>query len=252
MAALFLADVAPQTGCILPLWIVLCVFVESPIGAISSPPSSPFFARVVVVVFFFTFASSSSSSSSFASTFPSLSLRHPSSILLIDRQKKPRGYREKRAAKELLLASLHGFTIPPPPPNLNIFFTRAANEKERKREREKENVQSTWEVIPRTCAKSTDSFSSLLLLLFLLLFYPLPARSNEFPRKQICYKSAFTISRRGSAFIIAITTKPLRPPTSLSPPPHPVSRNFVDNLHAAPVFLRLITCKRCTLRKGED
>lgn len=251
MAALFLADVAPQTGCILPLWIVLCVFVESPIGAISSPPSSPFFARVLVVVFFFTFASSSSSSSSFASTFPSLSLRHPSSILLIDRQKKPRGYREKRAAKELLLASLHGFTIPPPPKLEHFFYASCQRKGKKERERERE-CSKYLEVIPRTCAKSTDSFSSLLLLLFLLLFYPLPARSNEFPRKQICYKSAFTISMRGSAFIIAITTKPLRPPTSLSPPPHPVSRNFVDNLHAAPVFLRLITCKRCTLRKGED
>lgn len=97
MAALFLADVAPQTGCILPLWIVLCVFVESPIGAISSP---------VVVVPFLVAASSSSTSPSFASSatfrsstlsslsFPPLFTLPPSTLpplFAIDRQKSHGG-----------------------------------------------------------------------------------------------------------------------------------------------------------------
>lgn len=54
--------------------------------------------------------------------------------------------------------------------------------------------------------------------------------------KQICYKSAFTISN-AALFIIAITPEVHQ--LSLYLFPHVVSRNFVDNLHAVLVFLHL-------------
>lgn len=82
MAALFLAYVAPQTGCILALWIVLCVFVESPIGRYPTPssffaasPSSFCFLHLLAALLFPPSNLPSSLS------FPPLSLCYPSSIL---------------------------------------------------------------------------------------------------------------------------------------------------------------------------
>lgn len=170
MAALFLADVAPQTGCILlPLWIVLCVFVESPIGAISSP--------VVVVV-----VPSSSSTSSFASsaTFrfsqPSLLyLFHPSSLsalplLAIDRQKSHGGI--VKARREGTAPRLAPWIYPPP--KLEHFSASC---------QPKGEPLKHLEVIQQTCAKSTTLTPSSSL--FVSFFYPHPTipyfrRNNEF------------------------------------------------------------------------
>ena len=81
----------------------------------------------------------------------------------------------------------------------------------------------------------------LLLLPSLFLFFTPTPRflisagiTNSW--KQICYKSAFTISN-AALFIIAITPEVHQ--LSLYLFPHVVSRNFVDNLHAVLVFLHL-------------
>lgn len=173
MAALFLADVAPQTGCILlPLWIVLCVFVESPIGAISSP------VVVVVVVPFLVPSSSSTSTSSSTSSFASsatfrfslLYLFHPSSLsasplLAIDRQKSHGGI--VKARREGTAPRLAPWIYPPP--KLEHFSASC---------QPKGEPLKHLEVIQQTCAKSTTPSSSSF-------FYPHPTipyfrRNNEF------------------------------------------------------------------------
>lgn len=173
MAALFLADVAPQTGCILlPLWIVLCVFVESPIGAISSPV-------VVVVVPSSSSTSTSSSTSSFASSatfrFSLLYLFHPSSLsapplLAIDRQKSHGGI--VKARREGTAPRLAPWIYPPP--KLEHFSASC---------QPKGEPLKHLEVIQQTCAKSTTLTPSSSL--FVSFFYPHPTipyfrRNNEF------------------------------------------------------------------------
>lgn len=170
MAALFLADVAPQTGCILlPLWIVLCVFVESPIGAISSPV-------VVVVVPSSSSTSTSSSTSSFASSatfrFSLLYLFHPSSLsapplLAIDRQKSHGGI--VKARREGTAPRLAPWIYPPP--KLEHFSASC---------QPKGEPLKHLEVIQQTCAKSTTPTPSSSFF-----FYPHPTipyfrRNNEF------------------------------------------------------------------------
>lgn len=178
MAALFLADVAPQTGCILlPLWIVLCVFVESPIGAISSP------VVVVVVVPFLVPSSSSTSTSSSTSSFASsatfrfsqpslLYLFHPSSLsvpplLAIDRQKSHGGI--VKARREGTAPRLAPWIYPPP--KLEHFSASC---------QPKGEPLKHLEVIQQTCAKSTTPTPSSSFF-----FYPHPTipyfrRNNEF------------------------------------------------------------------------
>lgn len=182
MAALFLADVAPQTGCILlPLWIVLCVFVESPIGAISSPV-----IVVVVVVPFLVPSSSSTSTSSSTSSFASsatfrfsqpslLYLFHPSSLsalplLAIDRQKSHGGI--VKARREGTAPRLAPWIYPPP--KLEHFSASC---------QPKGEPLKHLEVIQQTCAKSTTLTPSSSL--FVSFFYPHPTipyfrRNNEF------------------------------------------------------------------------
>lgn len=176
MAALFLADVAPQTGCILlPLWIVLCVFVESPIGAISSPV-----VVVVVVVPFLVPSSSSTSTSSSTSSFASsatfrfslLYLFHPSSLsapplLAIDRQKSHGGI--VKARREGTAPRLAPWIYPPP--KLEHFSASC---------QPKGEPLKHLEVIQQTCAKSTTPTPSSSFF-----FYPHPTipyfrRNNEF------------------------------------------------------------------------
>lgn len=176
MAALFLADVAPQTGCILlPLWIVLCVFVESPIGAISSPV-----IVVVVVVPFLVPSSSSTSTSSSTSSFASsatfrfslLYLFHPSSLsvpplLAIDRQKSHGGI--VKARREGTAPRLAPWIYPPP--KLEHFSASC---------QPKGEPLKHLEVIQQTCAKSTTPTPSSSFF-----FYPHPTipyfrRNNEF------------------------------------------------------------------------
>lgn len=176
MAALFLADVAPQTGCILlPLWIVLCVFVESPIGAISSPV-----VVVVVVVPFLIPSSSSTSTSSSTSSFASsatfrfslLYLFHPSSLsvpplLAIDRQKSHGGI--VKARREGTAPRLAPWIYPPP--KLEHFSASC---------QPKGEPLKHLEVIQQTCAKSTTPTPSSSFF-----FYPHPTipyfrRNNEF------------------------------------------------------------------------
>lgn len=176
MAALFLADVAPQTGCILlPLWIVLCVFVESPIGAISSP------VVVVVVVPFLVPSSSSTSTSSSTSSFASsatfrfslLYLFHPSSLsalplLAIDRQKSHGGI--VKARREGTAPRLAPWIYPPP--KLEHFSASC---------QPKGEPLKHLEVIQQTCAKSTTPTPSSSFF-FYPLFLP-PPHDSLFPQE---------------------------------------------------------------------
>lgn len=177
MAALFLADVAPQTGCILlPLWIVLCVFVESPIGAISSPV-----VVVVVVVPFLVPSSSSTSTSSSTSSFASsatfrfslLYLFHPSSLsasplLAIDRQKSHGGI--VKARREGTAPRLAPWIYPPP--KLEHFSASC---------QPKGEPLKHLEVIQQTCAKSTTPTPSSSFF-FYPLFLP-PPHDSLFPQE---------------------------------------------------------------------
>ena len=177
MAALFLADVAPQTGCILlPLWIVLCVFVESPIGAISSPV-----VVVVVVVPFLIPSSSSTSTSSSTSSFASsatfrfslLYLFHPSSLsasplLAIDRQKSHGGI--VKARREGTAPRLAPWIYPPP--KLEHFSASC---------QPKGEPLKHLEVIQQTCAKSTTPTPSSSFF-FYPLFLP-PPHDSLFPQE---------------------------------------------------------------------
>lgn len=190
MAALFLAYVAPQTGCILALWIVLCVYVESPIGRYPTPssffaasPSSFCFLHLLAALLFptleppFFFI--------FPTPFSLLSLEHPAAI---DRQKKPRGYLIIAHHEGTPLALFHGFT------KVQHFSTLPAGES-----------LKYLEVIPWTCATFANPRA------FCLFLFP-PSRSRSIlPSPTLPgvankrYKSAFTISN-AAAFIIAITT----------------------------------------------